>query len=178
MSKDLKLSGGIALGVHISALFLTGSILSSNVVFDIERAPSSIEVFLVPRVAEVNPPAPVKKEEAPVFNREAAAFLKQGAISQAMPNYLKNPPPLYPRLARQLGYEGTIILSVEVSSEGRCTNIQIVKSTGYSILDNAALAAVKQWSFKPASLLNVPIVVWVEIPITFKLKDDGLIWRK
>jgi protein TonB len=185
MSKDLKLSGVIALGFHLSALFLSGTILSSKPVFDIERAPSSIEIFLVPTVAKVTSPTPqkvekieeskmpVKKEEAATFNREAAAFLKQGAISQAMPNYLKNRPPVYPRLAIELGYEGTIILNVEVSSEGRCANIQIVKSAGYSILDNAALKAVRQWSFKPASLLNRPISSRVEIPITFRLITES-----
>jgi protein TonB len=202
MAKDIRLSGGIAFCMHLGALFLTGGVLSSRPVFDVERAQSSIEVFLVEstersrqketkdtlekerqiqdsqpdisRYDAVTSASPLKENKTPAPKRSAAVSSEQGALTKAMPNYLKNRSPAYPRLAREAGYEGKVILNVEVSPEGKCVNIQIVKSTGYPILDNTALKAVKQWSFKPAYLFNRPVSAWVEVPVSFKLKDAGL----
>jgi protein TonB len=42
-------------------------------------------------------------------------------------------------MARKRGYQGTVILSVLVNREGRVDNLWVFESSGYNILDNAAL---------------------------------------
>ena len=103
--------------------------------------------------APVSPPAP-----APVTPPSANAA------------YLKNPAPEYPQMAQRRGWEGTVLLRVEVLASGRPGQIQIQKSSGRDALDAAALAAVKRWSFVPAKQGDVAQAGWVSVPIDFKLR--------
>lgn len=89
----------------------------------------------------------------------------------ASPDYLRNKPPAYPLTARRKGYEGVVVLRVEVLSDGNPDRIEVRKSSGYAILDEAAYEAVKEWKFKPAMRGDKPIDSWVEIPIRFTLRD-------
>ena len=66
--------------------------------------------------------------------------------------------------------EGTVILKVLVSREGRVLNIEIARSSGYELLDRAANDAVKSWRFVPARRGDSPIDEWVQVPVAFQLK--------
>ncbi|NWD90666.1 energy transducer TonB, partial [Pseudomonas sp. K5002] len=83
--------------------------------------------------------------------------------------YLKNPAPEYPSLAQRRGWEGTVLLRVHVLATGKPGEIQIQKSSGRQQLDEAALAAVKRWSFVPAKQGDVAQDGWVSVPIDFKI---------
>jgi TonB family protein len=85
------------------------------------------------------------------------------------PGYAKNPKPVYPQEAREKGYQGEVLLRVEVLSNGQVGQVEVKRSTGYEVLDQSALTAVKQWKFIPARRGEVPIPVWVNIPIKFQL---------
>ena len=87
--------------------------------------------------------------------------------------YLHNPPPDYPWQARQRGQQGVVWLSVEVSAAGECAQASVLRSSGVSALDQAALAAVRRWRFVPARQGQTPVESKVEIPIRFKLSDEG-----
>lgn len=115
-----------------------------------EPAPTPAPVAVA---APSAPPAP-----APVTPPSASA------------GYLKNPAPQYPDLAMRRGWEGTVLLRVQVLASGAPGEIQIQKSSGRTQLDEAALAAVKRWSFVPAKQGDVAQVGWVSVPIDFKLK--------
>lgn len=104
-----------------------------------------------PKVEAPAPPAPI------VQAREGA-------------NYLKNPRPSYPGLARRQGWEGTSMLRVQVGANGRPTSIQVQRSSGHEVLDNAATDAVKSWTFAPATQGGQPVAGWVTVPIVFKLQ--------
>jgi len=88
----------------------------------------------------------------------------------ARPRYAQNPKPTYPQEAREKGYEGEVILRVEVLPNGRVGQIEIKNSSGYELLDRSALTAVKQWRFVPAKKGETPISLWVNIPIKFQLQ--------
>lgn len=83
--------------------------------------------------------------------------------------YLDNPPPRYPVVARQLGWEGTVILRVEVLDSGRAGHIQLAHSSGYDSLDQAAVNAVRQWRFVPARVGGQAVNEWVEVPVAYRL---------
>lgn len=84
-------------------------------------------------------------------------------------DYLKNPIPPYPSAARKLKLQGTVIVRVLVNSQGKPEIIQLAQSSGASVLDGAALKAVKDWSFVPAREGSKPVSAWVDVPIRFRL---------
>ena len=91
--------------------------------------------------------------------------------ARAMPNYLDNPEPAYPATARRRHQEGLVLVSVTVSPRGRPTRVVVKTSSGFPLLDAAALAAVQNWKFTPARMGNLAIESEVEVPVRFKLAD-------
>ena len=85
-------------------------------------------------------------------------------------NYAKNPRPPYPSLARRQGWEGTTVLRIQVTPSGKPGAVQVQRTSGRSALDDAALAAVKSWSFVPATQGGNPVSGWVTVPIVFRLQ--------
>jgi TonB family protein len=91
----------------------------------------------------------------------------------AYPLYKENSPPEYPAIARVRGYEGLVLVSAEVLPSGRVGEVKVRKSSGYAILDQSALKAVKPWRFEPARKSGNPFTAWVELPIKFILKNEN-----
>lgn len=85
--------------------------------------------------------------------------------------YLNNPSPSYPALSRRNGEAGKVMLRVQVSSDGRPQQIELQRSSGYSRLDDAAMAAVRQWRFIPAKRGDENLTEWVLVPLVFKLTN-------
>ncbi len=81
----------------------------------------------------------------------------------------ENPRPDYPKEAREKGYQGEVLLRVEVLPNGRVGELELKKSSGYKLLDQSALDTVKRWRFIPATKAGTPIPFWVNIPIKFQL---------
>lgn len=111
-------------------------------------------------------PEPVKTEPA------LANPPDQGALVPAVPDEIKNKAPEYPYIARQRGWEGTVLLSVRVLASGRAEKIEIMQSSGHKVLDQAAWRAVKLWRFQPAHVGGLAITSAIEIPIRFVLKTS------
>lgn len=81
-------------------------------------------------------------------------------------------PPAYPEVARLRGYEGIVLIAAEILPNGRVGEAKIKKSSGYAVLDQSALDAVKPWRFEPAKKAGQPFTMWVEVPIKFVLQKD------
>jgi protein TonB len=88
----------------------------------------------------------------------------------ARPDYGANSPPKYPPLAREKGYEGTVYLRALIERDGRVGNLAIDRSSGYEILDRAAVDSVREWAFLPARKDGKPVASWVLLPVRFVLK--------
>ena len=82
----------------------------------------------------------------------------------------KNPHPPYPMIARKEGWQGKLILNVFVNKNGKVKNVELLKSSGYKILDNVSLQTVKKWSFKPAQLGKRYVEDNIKIPLRFVLE--------
>jgi len=91
-------------------------------------------------------------------------------VTHALPVYMKNIPPQYPLLARRRGYQGRVLLEVLVRRDGRAGSIRLARSSGYEVLDRAAIKGVRNWLFHPAKRGDELVEMWVEIPIRFQLK--------
>lgn len=86
-------------------------------------------------------------------------------------DYLDNPRPSYPPLARRMGEEGRVVLRVHVTPDGSAGEVLLHASSGSPRLDEAALATVRRWKFVPARRGAEPVAAWVLVPIGFKLKE-------
>lgn len=85
-------------------------------------------------------------------------------------NYLDNPAPMYPPLARRMGEEGRVMLRVYVEASGLPSKVEIRTSSGSERLDQAALEAVKRWKFVPAKQGDQAVPAYVVVPISFNLR--------
>jgi len=65
--------------------------------------------------------------------------------------HLGNPRPVYPPLSIELGEAGAVGLRVAVSADGRAQEVSVARSSGFPRLDRAALQAVRNWRFRPAT---------------------------
>ncbi len=93
------------------------------------------------------------------------------SVSDTPYEYAVNKPPVYPEIARENGFEGLVLLEVLVSEKGKSINVRVIKTSGYDILDIAAMRAVNDWEFIPASKNGTPVRGKVRIPISFELSD-------
>lgn len=85
--------------------------------------------------------------------------------------YLDNPPPAYPMVARRMGWQGRVVLNVEVLASGLPGQITLHQGSGHEVLDNAALQAVRGWRFVPAQQGGEAVTKWFLVPIPFVLQD-------
>jgi TonB family protein len=92
-------------------------------------------------------------------------------VSTVGVTYAYNPKPEYPDSARREGREGTVVLSVLVDEEGRSRSLEVNHSSGFEVLDQAAVQTVRRWRFHPARYGDKRVESWVKIPIVFRLAD-------
>ncbi len=97
-----------------------------------------------------------------------------GAVTDAKPNYLRNPAPPYPLEARKKKWEGLVVLKVDVSSSGRVDAIKIDTASGHVLLDDTAIRTVRKWHFLPAKLGAVSVSSEVLVPVRFDLTSGDL----
>jgi len=77
---------------------------------------------------------------------------------------------VYPEIAKKAGIEGQVVIRAIVNEEGNVTRTVVVKSLGPNGCDEAAINAIKSVKWKPAMQRDMPVKVWVSVPVIFKLK--------
>jgi protein TonB len=83
-------------------------------------------------------------------------------------NLIRRVEPQYPAIAKQLHIEGTVIVKAFISRDGVITHAEA--ESGQTLLVQAALAAVRQWRYRPYYLNHEPIEVETEIRVNFVLQ--------
>ena len=76
--------------------------------------------------------------------------------------------PIYPSMARIARVQGVVILEAVIDVSGRVESARVVRSI--SLLDDAALEAVRQWRFEPARLNGQPVPVVMTVTVNFSLQ--------
>lgn len=138
-----------------------------------EPEPPQIEEILTTAKSEqVAAPEPTpetrRAEEKPPPQRQRPPAAPKTA-NVPMPVLISNKPPYYPEIARRSGWEGKVVVRAEVSQDGFPTSVIITKSSGYGVLDQAALRSVKSWRFQPRTIGGVAMTGVVEVPVNFSL---------
>jgi len=112
------------------------------------------------------PPAPVAtpSDSAPVAMPATGAPIE--GTSLAVTSRVE---PIYPPASRRQDEEGTVRLRVLVDERGRAQDVRVLKSSGHSRLDEAAVSAVKRWLFKPATQDAHAVQAWTQVAVVFRL---------
>ena len=82
-----------------------------------------------------------------------------------------NPKPVYPRLAIKQRLQGDVILAVSIQPTGAVSRITLKRSSGFKLLDSAAMDAVRHWRYEPLPEDALPVTRSDQIPINFRLKS-------
>jgi protein TonB len=110
---------------------------------------------LIPQpIVEPPPPAPV------------VPIKVGGKISE--PRKIRDVRPVYPEIALRVRVQGTVSIEAVIGPTGDVEQASIVASV--ALLDEAALAAVRQWKFTPTLLNGVPVPVTMTVHVTFALR--------
>lgn len=126
-----------------------------------------IEDVVAEKYVETKKELPVVQPDIP--DEIDAEKTGSGFTSLARPAYGTRTIPRYPKLARRRGYQGVVMLKVLVSEKGKVEEIEVDRTSGYSILDTSAVKQVKTWRFIPAMQGTKPVSCWVEIPVRYQL---------
>lgn len=113
--------------------------------------------------AEAAPPTLTEPAAAPVPPKVEPLVEAFGGIG-----YLNNPAPEYPGAAERQGWGGKAQLRVHVLPDGTAGAIEVKKSTGHKVLDDAAIKAVKGWRFSPAKRGNQSVEGVVNVSLDFQ----------
>lgn len=93
--------------------------------------------------------------------------LTAGSEGVPVPKKVKHVQPVYPAEALAQGIRGIVILDIVVDAHGRVASTSVLRSVAG--LDEAAIAAARQWEYEPAKVGGKPVSVRVTVPITFSL---------
>ncbi|MGR6861622.1 TonB family protein [Aliivibrio salmonicida] len=115
-----------------------------------------------------------KTNVAKTDNTAKSAVSKSGATEKPQlvkkPSFLKRPnPPRYPRIAQRKGIEGIALYEIWLNENGKQVKQQLITSSGASVLDEAALNAIRDWKFSPQVINGQAIAHRVQIPVRFSL---------
>jgi protein TonB len=80
--------------------------------------------------------------------------------------------PPYPPLARRLEQQGSVKLNLAISADGVVTAASVVQSSGYDLLDQAAVSwVIQHWRYKPAVRAGQPVAGTSMALVVFSLKN-------
>lgn len=91
-------------------------------------------------------------------------------IPAASVQYLEPPEPEFPRASRRLGESGRVLLRVFIDEAGLPRQVLVAQSSGFSRLDDAAVAAMKKARFRPYAENGQATAGWAPAPIDFELE--------
>ena len=129
----------------------------------IEAAPPSAPNTSVAGVETVPDP-----EAVPAGTKIAPGALIPIDVADTMPVSLVHRAPAYSAAARQLRVFGTVIMNVLINDRGTVDQVVLVTGVPGADLNDAAMAAAKTWTYRPATKDGVPVKVWKSEQVAFQ----------
>jgi TonB family protein len=100
--------------------------------------------------------------------RQATAQASRTGNGVVAPTLVYKLEPSYSIEARALKVQGTVVLAVVIGTDGTAGDVQLRQSVGYG-LDEQALKAITQWTFKPGTRDGMAVPVQASIQVNFRL---------
>ena len=107
------------------------------------------------------------KPATAVHDTSHAPATVESAHVDELPVAISRVQPQYPDAARAAGTEGTVQLQAFVKTDGSVGDVKVTVSVPG--LDDAAMACVRQWTFKPAQAGGKAVEAWVGVPVRFTI---------
>jgi protein TonB len=82
-------------------------------------------------------------------------------------NIVTRVPPKYPQAAKEARVQGAVVLSVTIGKDGAVKEIGIL--SGPDVLQQSAVDAVGQWTYRPMMLNGAPVEVVTEVTVNYTL---------
>ena len=147
--------------------------IAKAVVPQVRKASKPVTLPLEPYQPATAANTPIAEPEtSAISNKPAPAAAEKEAYQSPSFNaaYLNNPAPNYPPISRRLGEQGLVLLRVQVTADGGAGSVELQTGSGSSRLDQAALAAVKEWRFIPAKRGEQAVSASVVVPVRFSIE--------
>ncbi len=146
-----------------------------------KRNTPAVIAAITPALWAASPPAPVtavatdsaeKTTQTAAANpggspQAAASVLPATQLPSSSADYLHNPPPVYPEASLRWGEQGKVVIRVLIDKDGLAHQGSIQQSSGFDRLDRAALQAVMNWRYVPATRAGIAQDMWFDVPLNF-----------
>jgi len=94
-------------------------------------------------------------------------YVSGNGVTAPIPIY--EPLPAYTEEARKARTEGIVVLQAIIRANGTVDSFKVLKSLGYGLDESAINTIATKWKFKPGTLRGVPVDVYANIEVTFRL---------
>jgi len=148
--------GGELAGCGLTMEFLAHFLREQGRISEAEAMEASAGEIRKAHVAHLSPKPTATAQASKVGNGVAAPAL----LHKLEPDYSVE--------ARAAKVQGTVVLSVVIGTDGRASDVQLRKGVGYG-LDEQALDAITQWTFKPGMRDGMAVPVQASIEVNFRL---------
>lgn len=165
---DAGIQSAIAIPVSIVMVKKTETIQKQK---DVKKSPHKTapsELKIEQKLTKIEPFA---GEESDITTKEQGKNAEQVAVVKNASVKGSRVAPVYPSRALRLQQEGTVILHILVDQAGKTGEIKVVESSGFPLLDIAAVEAATKWSFNPSTQNGKIIKSWVEVPVSFNIQS-------
>jgi len=131
--------------------------------------PSDLQVTLPKRISSTENGAATSQSKKPEGNQNGNSGIEGiGFIQAEYPGVLM---PEYPTRSRELGEEGVVRYRISVDMDGKVSLVDLLESSGFQRLDEAARLALIKSTFIPARNFGTPIKSERSISFIFNLKS-------
>jgi len=150
--------------MRIIERFMLSACLAAGVVFCVSAAGFAI--------VELQSPG-TESHATPLdeFEKLSAGARPVGA-EVAPPELVEKVNPVYPEEMRAARATGKVILQAVIDEEGMVSAVEVLRGSSHAPLDNAAVDAVRQWRYRPATLEGKPVKVYFTVVVDFVLEDS------
>ncbi len=130
-----------------------------------------------PQTAEPAPaPGPPQEGLTDSHVAKAGPSGPQGPVEASFgagdgPRFVQKAMPRYPRLARELGKEGTVLLRLTIDERGSLTHVEVLRRAG-SGFDEEAVRAARESKFSPARMNGRAVACRAQLPVRFVLRSN------
>jgi TonB family protein len=166
-----------SLTLHAAALLLASAPKPGPIVVEAHQPSSTARVHVQIRARPIVKKQPISKpvqKEIPLSHETVVSFDETIEAEEyiehredALPSF--SPTPEYPRMARMRGMEGFVRLKIGVNASGVPIIVELLESSGFDILDQAAIRGLQRWRF-PSTTSGEQLSFWTEKVIEFQLR--------
>ncbi|MBU2436681.1 MAG: TonB family protein, partial [Candidatus Omnitrophica bacterium] len=139
-----------------------------------KKEDTELFITLTPKILRSKKEPPSYSEEAD--NREDFSSYKDTDVPQGLENYVVGVQSrisnniVYPSALLETGWQGTVVLKLDINRSGALKEVKVIKSSGYKVLDRDALRLIKTFAFPSFPAQTRLKELSLEIPIVYQPK--------